>query len=435
MEFDGWAPFYILAVMFALPYIAVAVFIGRPPSPAATGGVLGSGWLALVILDALDRWRDLGPFHRSRTSVSEHALHAAPWAALGLLPLLVWLGVHLARRNEPRALAAQGAEALGDGRWRIRFGTVDIHVEREAVFWRRRLLDFRAHVFRVRLPLDGATIRRPAGTTATRWHYEGPRHLSDIWLSGDVPTRLGAVLQRYPAYVEDGVLVIHVRAFLDRFLVTLVITEMAAVVDAARASGRDAVARIQADARSSPLPAMRAGAWRMLADHLPEGLTELAPEGLGDPDPVIRVIAAQAVGDKATLADVLAHSDNAEAVSRAIEASRVGAWPSLADVVAARIGVPPESSWFALVGLLGEIGGREHVARLREVATAAGYTPDLRDAAAVAIARIQGRLGHDAAGRIALSEAEVEGGEVALAVEGGEVSLARADRSRPKALN
>jgi hypothetical protein len=237
------------------------------------------------------------------------------------------------------------------------------------------------------------------------------------------PRRYQGVLAGEEARVEDGVLVVATKAWLTHARVGRLLTQMERVVEAMRAPGRDAVARIQAEARGAPGTSsrQRVDAWRTLADHLPSGFAAVAPAGLSDTDPVVRVIAARALGDRAAIADVLARTHDPEAVRRALDAIRVGRWTELVGAVAARIGVPPEESWYELVEVVGQLGGRAEVGCLEAVENGKGHTPELRGAARDAHARIRARLDHDGIGRVALVGAE--GGQVALAPAGGEVSV------------
>lgn len=426
--FEGaWILLFLVGTPIATVYACVALVLGRLPAPVATSAVAGWCWTLLVSWAAFDRWLSEWRGERTYAATGGSVLEMLQWALLGLVPSLMWIGVIRARRRELRALAGRGAEGAGEGRWRIRVGTTEIGVAREHTWWRRRFLDFRAHVFSVALPLPDLL---PAVEAGRAWRYDGPPHLAAIWLSGNAPARLGVLLGRRTARVADGRLTVHVRGFLTEATVAAVIAELHGVVEAVRASGREAVPRFQADARAVNGHAARVDAWRTLADHLPEGLAEVAPEGVSDPDPVIRAIAARALGDSATIAAILARSEDTEAVRRAIGAVREHAWEALADRVAEQIGGPHEAVWFDAVRLLGALGGRRHVPRLLEAVNAEGYSAELGAEADIALARIRARLGGDAAGRVTLATGA--GGEVALAAEGGEVSVVRESGSARK---
>ncbi|MES2641922.1 MAG: hypothetical protein V4850_20700 [Myxococcota bacterium] len=384
----------VLLSLVCLLGLAGLVVFARLRTPLGVAVILGGWWFVLVGVAAAVTL----PFGFGWGVIPVMAiLEAAAWALLGGVPMVAQLAVWRVHAREARALREHAGEQVGDGRWRFVVGTTEMHVERRTDGRGRRLLDRRIHVFSAAVPRAEASVGRV-----------GPR-------------RYEGVLAGEDARIEDGVLLVATKAWLTHSRVGRLLTDMEGVVAAKRAADQDAIARIQAEARGAP-SRRRIDAWRTLADHLPSGLAAVAPEGLADPDPVVRVIAARALGDRAVVADVLARTHDPEAIRRALDAIRVGGWTELLGTVAARIGVPPEETWFELVQAVGQLGGRAEVEFLQAIENGKGHTNELRAAARDAHARIRARLDHDGIGRVTLVGAE--GGQLALAPAGGEVSVA-----------
>jgi hypothetical protein len=349
-----------------------------------------------------------------------------PTLLVGMASAAVLVALFTMRASE-RALLAElfprphpdgcvGAHVVG-GR------SLDVHVsiQRGTRAGPKRFLDGRVVVLSARVAANGVSLYQRRIFERT-WPPPSDSIERRYWLDAPVCAALQAVPN---VRLHDGTLELSRGSWCTRARIEAWLAELATVALPLFTAEDRVAARVAAE----PDPRLQRYDWQGLVRWAPARAETIAAGIPANADPAVVVGAAELRGDDVTLKALLRTTHDGEALQMLAAWARHERRREIAPQLAARVGIPPEEAWPELLRGLAELGGRDEMAVLLEVAAGVGYPPEVRALAERATLAIRDRLGPQRQGALAL--AHVQGGAVSVTESAGEGALSRTRPTEP----
>lgn len=259
-------------------------------------------------------------------------------------------------------------------------------------------------------------------------HLRGEPALLAAMLDAETRTAMRTALVLRGASVRDGAVVVERRSHIDDSeLLRALVDETADLARRLQPLSRSAIAeRLGVNILTDPEAGVRLACLAALEHGQDKPATAAAAEGArNDPDPLVRLRAARILGDptpfRTAPRDILHLYAPHDPDGLARLLLKAGARVVLADLL--DVAVPAVR--VAALHALARIGTPEEVEAIAPLGKGIFGDDAVRTAAREAIASIQARVGHDAAGRVALTGTADTAGAVSIAADAGRVSIAR----------